>query len=105
MSVVIVLLLIGALIDTSGDIIMKKWASGGNYWIFASGLAVYLIGLVFLAFSYKYENIAVASIIFVIMNVVLLSVFTWIYFKEPLTGFQITGIILGIVAIVFLEYA
>ena len=101
----IILLAIGALIDTGGDIIMKKWVISKNPYVFALGLLTYLLGLAFLAFSYKYKNIAVASVIFVIMNIVMLSFVSWIIFKEALSPLQIAGIIVGIIAIVLLELA
>jgi len=64
-----------------------------------------MIGLLFLAQSFKYKNIAVASTIFVIVNVITLSIVSWLYFKETLTPFQIIGIILGLSSIIFLELA
>lgn len=57
----------------------------------------------FLPYSFRRENIAVASTIFVIFNVVTLSVFSWLYFKEALTPFQIIGIIIDLVSVIFLE--
>jgi multidrug transporter EmrE-like cation transporter len=101
----LILLLIGAIIDTLGDIIMKKWVVSKNWLVFITGMLVYTLGLGFLAFSYKYKNIAIASIIFVILNIIVLSIVSWIYFKEPLSAIQITGILLGIIAVIILELA
>lgn len=103
MNTGLLLLIIGAFIDTVGDIIMKEWVINKNPWLFALGMFIYLVGLGFLAFSYNYKNIAVASVIFVILNVVALSLVSWFYFKEVLTPIQIVGIIVGIVAIFILE--
>lgn len=99
----IILLFIGGLILTMGDLVMKKWIIENNITIFISGLAIYLLGLIFLAYSFKYKNIAAASTIFVIFNIITLSIVSWIYFKETLTPFQMIGIALGIVSILFLE--
>jgi len=84
---------------------MKKWVVTNNYWFYAIGMVIYLVGLNFLAQSYKFKNIAVASVIFVIFNVVTLSLVSWFYFKETLSLLQIIGICLGIVAVVLLELA
>jgi multidrug transporter EmrE-like cation transporter len=103
MNIGIFLLLIGASIDTIGDIIMKQWVINKNPWLFCLGIFIYLIGLGFLAYSYNYKNIAVASAIFVILNIIALSLVSWFYFREALTPVQIIGIIVGIIAIFILE--
>lgn len=105
MNIAIILLLIGGLILTVGDIFMKKWVNTNAYLFYFIGLATYLIGLNFLAQSFKFKNIAVASVIFVIFNVVTLSIVSWLYFKETLSPLQITGMIIGIIAIIVLELA
>ncbi len=101
----LVLLFTGGLVLTAGDILMKTWVSTNRRALFVAGLVVWLVGLVFLAKSFKYENIAVASIIFVTFNVVTLALVSWLYFRETLTGTQITGILLGIAAVAVLEFA
>ncbi len=105
MSMATILLLIGGIILTVGDIFMKKWVNTNSYLFYFIGLAIYLIGLNFLAQSFKYKNIAVASVIFVIFNVVTLAIVSWIYFKEALSPLQISGIVIGIISIVVLEIA
>lgn len=105
MNIAIILLLIGGVILTIGDIFMKKWVNTNSYVFYIVGLAIYLIGLNFLAQSFKFKNIAVASVIFVIFNVVTLSIVSWLYFKETLSMMQIIGIIIGIMSIVILEIA
>jgi len=103
MNIGIILLLIGGLILTIGDIFMKKWVATDTYLFYFIGLATYLIGLNFLAQSFKFENIAVASVIFVVFNVATLGIVSWLYFKETLSTLQIAGIIIGIIAIIVLE--
>ena len=105
MSLAIILLLIGGIILTLGDILMKQWVITNRYLFYFIGLVVYLIGLNFLAQSFKFKNIAVASVIFVIFNVVTLSLVSWLYFKETLSLMQIVGIMLGIASIIVLELA
>jgi len=100
----ITLLFIGALIDTGGDIIMKSWVESSRKVTFFIGLAVYLIGLIFLALSYRYENIAVASTIFIVFNVTTLATVSWFFFRESLTPLQVGGILLGIASVALLEF-
>ena len=99
----ILLLFIGGVILTAGDLVMKKWVISPNLYLYVIGLLIYLVGLMFLVKTYKYENIAVASLIFVIFNIVTLLIFSWFYFKEPLSTMQIIGLFLGIVSITLLE--
>ena len=99
----LVLLFIGGSVLTIGDIVMKKWVGNQSSTFFAVGLLIYLIGLVFLAQSFKYKNIAAASTIFVIFNIVTLSIVSWFYFKEALSITQMVGIGLGICSVVILE--
>ena len=84
---------------------MKKWVVANNYYFYVAGLIIYLVGLNFLAQSFKFENIVVASVIFVLFNVITLSIISWFYFKETLSLYQISGIILGIFAVIILEIA
>ncbi|MFN4181307.1 MAG: SMR family transporter [Candidatus Paceibacteria bacterium] len=98
-----ILLFVGGSVLTIGDIIMKKWVSNQNWQTFLFGLLVYLIGLVFLGLSFKYKNIAVASTIFVIFNIITLLLVSWFYFKETINPLQLAGVGLGIMAIVLLE--
>ena len=99
----IIFLSLGGMILTLGDIVMKKWVSANNWYVFSGGLLIWLVGNSFLAFSFKYENIAVASTILVIFNVVTLSLVSWLYFKEPLSVYQIIGVVLSLVLVAFLE--
>lgn len=105
MNIVLILLLIGGLILTIGDIFMKKWVGTNLFLFYFVGMIFYLIGLNFLAQSFKLENIAVASTILVIFNIVTLSIVSWLYFKETLLPLQIIGIIVGIIAVIILELA
>lgn len=90
---------------TIGDVVMKKWVANNNLFLFISGLAIYLVGLIFLAYSFKYKNIAAASTIFVIFNIITLSIVSWFYFKETLSTLQLVGIVFGIFSILCLELA
>jgi len=105
MNLVIILLLLGGIILTIGDIFMKKWVNTNLHIFYFVGLAIYLIGLNFLAQSFKFKNIAVASMIFIIFNIITLSIVSWFYFKETLSPLQITGMIFGIIAVIILELA
>jgi len=99
------LLAAGGLILTIGDLFMKEWIVTNKSWIYIIGIIFYLAGMNFLAFSFKYKNIAVASVIFVLINIITLLIFSYFYFHEKLSGLEIAGVALGIAAIVLLELA
>jgi len=101
----LLLLFIGGIILTIGDIVMKKWVGSHSFYTYILGLGIYLVGLNFLAQSFRYKNIAVASVIFVIFNVAILSFVSWFYFREKLSVLQLAGIAMGIASIVILEMA
>ncbi len=103
MSLSIVLLFIGSIVLTAGDLVMKKWVVTNSGFLYFAGLSIYLLGLVFLVETFKYKNVAVASTIFVIFNVIILALVSWVYYKETLSIMQIAGIIMGIFSVVLLE--
>lgn len=104
MNTGLLLVIAGGIILTFGDIIMKRWIGNNNRYLFALGIIVYLCGTIFLAFSFKYKNIAVASMMMIIFNILLLTVLTYLYFKEPLNLKQMIGIAVGILSVIILEW-
>jgi len=96
-------LIFGGTILTVGDIFFKYWTKNPKTWLYIVGIAIYLVGLTFLVQSFKTQNIAVASAVFVIINIVTLGLVSWLFFKEPLTTLQIIGIAIAIIAILILE--
>ena len=93
----------GGIVLTIGDLLMKKWVAGGGIFIYGLGLLVYLIGMVFLSQSFKFKNIAVASLMLVIFNIVSLILVSWLFYHEQLTVLQIVGIVFGMISVVILE--
>jgi multidrug transporter EmrE-like cation transporter len=71
----------------------------------ALGLGLYFISLICLAISFREKNIAVASMMLIIFNVLSLALVSWLYFKEPLSQQQLAGLALGIATIVVMESA
>lgn len=96
------LTLICGVLYTLGDLFMKKWALKPSWSMYLLGALMYVIGMNFLAFSYRFKNIAVATALAVIFNIIALTVISITYFKEPLTIKQMFGLILSISAIFLL---
>ena len=97
------ILFAGGVFLTAGDIVFKQWANNTPWAIYVFGLALYLIGLIFLVRTYRFENIAVASALLVIFNIITLVFVSWLYFKEPITLTEAFGILLSLGAIYLLH--
>jgi multidrug transporter EmrE-like cation transporter len=98
-----ILLFFGGIVLTIGDIVMKEWVKSNRLSLYIIGLFIYLIGLIFLSQSFKFKNIAVASILLVLFNVITLTAVSIFFFKEPPSLKQGIGIALGLVAATILE--
>ena len=103
MSIGFLYVIFGSLALTLGDIFMKNWVNEDSYIDFSVGFMCYLIGMVFLALSFKYKNIAIASMMLVLFNIITLLIVSWIFFKEPISLKEALGMGLGILAILLLE--
>lgn len=98
----ILLLFIGGLALTVGDIIAGKYIQSRGKILYLSVIFFYVIGLIFLIFSYKFTNIAIASITLEIFNVLTLCIVGKFLFKEDITKFELCGIATGVVALILL---
>ncbi len=102
-SNIVFLLFLGAVIDTVGDLLMKQWVETNSKAFYGAGMACYIVGLSCLAYSFTQKNIVVASAIFVVLNLVLLTFASWIFYGEIINKKEFIGIALGISAILFLD--
>jgi multidrug transporter EmrE-like cation transporter len=102
-ALTLTLLATGGVVLTLGDLVMKEWVVTRRSYLYVAGMLVYLVGLNFLAQSYRFENMAAASAMLVVFNVVSLAVVSWLYFDEKLSGLQVVGIALALLAVVLIE--
>lgn len=100
----IILAVAGGLILTIGDIILKQWVVKSYTMLYIAGLALYFISMNILAYSYKFEDVAVASMMMIIFNIVTLTLVGYFFFNENITLYEISGIALGIFAVMLLEF-
>ncbi len=101
----LLILFLGGVILTLGDLLMKEWVAQHKQLFYLLGLGLWIIGSIFLAESFKWTNIAVASMIEVIFNIVTLALASLLFFHEDLNGLQLLGIGLGLVSVTILELA
>ena len=82
---------------------MKKWMLLNSLPTYLIGMFLYIIGLNFLVYTFKFKEIAVASVIFTIFNVLTLILAGKLFFDETLSPNKIIGIILALIAVIILE--
>ena len=99
----LILALVGGLIATCGDIVSKKWVSSGHSVFFFVGLLIYMIAATFLMFSFKHENIVIATVIYILFNILTFIFVSFVFFKEPLNVIQLIGIGIALISMVILE--
>lgn len=99
----IIILVIGGVLLTIGDIFMKEWLIKNSNVFFGAGLIIYFISMVLLAISYKFENIAIASTIIEIINTISIILIFTIFFKESMSVVQIIGLIFGVISLILLK--
>lgn len=100
----LLMILSGSLFLTVGDLIAKSWVTHSKPVYFALTLGFYLIGLVCLILSFRYKNIAIASMMLIILNVVILALWSWFIYGETLTYTEIIGLALAMIALFCLEF-
>lgn len=100
------LLLIAGVLLTAGDLVLNAWVDAGDSWkLYTIGILFYFIALNFLARSYKFENIAVASVIMEVLNLITYLAISYWKFGETISRLEILWIIFGIAAITCFELA
>ena len=102
---VLALLFAGGCLLTIGDIFQKEWIIRNNYWLFWIGILLYTMGGILLAICYRYKNMATATMIYIIFNVVTLVIISWLWYDEKLDMIAILGLVLGMVSVGLMEYS
>jgi multidrug transporter EmrE-like cation transporter len=93
----------GGLLLTGGDIFMKDWVAKNDWHFFAAGLSLYVAALVALAFSYRFENIAVASLLLVVFNVTTLLLVSYFWFGQAVSPTRLAAMAAALLAVAVLE--
>jgi len=97
------LLILGGLILTIGDIFIKKWTIDNGLFNFFFVITLWIIALLLLAYTFRFMNIVSATFIEILVNVITLVFADYFFFKDPITRPEIIGIVVGFIAIYILE--
>jgi len=99
----ILIFLIGGVALTIGDLSAGTWLKKKKTSYYLIAVFFYLIGLNFLVISYRFSDIAVATVIQEIVNVGTLTLAGIYLFKENITKTELAGILVGILAFIVLQ--
>ena len=100
----IVWIVSGGLFLTLGDVIIRFWISSNWLPGFFLGFTMYLIGIFALIMSFFGQNIAVASVAIIIVNIATLTIVNAYFFNVHLSTIQYIGIVFGLVSFTILEF-
>ena len=99
----LLLITIAGCIITAGDLVQKQWVHTGKTWLFWAGIAIWTFGSLGLAYSFRYKNMAVASMIYILVNILTLTAVSWFLYGEKLDTKQMIGMALALAAVSLLE--
>ena len=94
----------GSIFLTIGDLVAKLWVQHDRMLYFGITLLLYLLGLVCLIYSFRFKNIAVASMMLIALNILTLTLCSWLIYGEPLNRVELGGLLLAFIALCLLEY-
>ncbi len=102
----ILLIFIAGLLLTVGDLILRSWVGNPDVWrLYVFGVIFYFIALNFLARSYRFENIAIASVIMEVFNMVTYLAISYWKYGDTISRLEVVWLLLGIAAITCFELA
>ncbi len=82
----------------------KVWNIKGNNWYLAISILGFALTAVFFALALKYETTAVLNVLWVSISILLVTVFSYFFFKEPISLIQLIGFFVIIVGIILIEH-
>jgi len=85
--------------------VFRIWLAEKWYYGFALVLAIYVAGIFCMMMTFFQQNIAIATVAAILVNIVTYLLVARILYGDTLSMLQITGLALGLAAIVILESA
>lgn len=85
------------------DVVLKRAADVNNMFLLVLGCGLYVLDAIFWFYAYKYSKFSTVGVNYSLI-ILLLSVLIGIFvFKEKINTQEVVGIVLGILAIIFLS--
>jgi multidrug transporter EmrE-like cation transporter len=86
-----------------GDYLFKKWTMTNKTWELIVGTTGYIISSLLWLYSLKYEDLSKASVIFIVLSLVALTLIGVYCFDETLTTLNWIGVVLATIAIILVS--
>lgn len=89
----------------AGDLLMKNWIISGasfknlSLGVYISALVIYGGSLTLYAYQLRTMNFGIATIVPILVNIIVVALISFFYYKEALSVYQSIGILLAIGAI------
>lgn len=99
----LLLVTLAVALEVIADVLFKKWAIENKNYLLTVGLAIYMVGTAFWAYSLRYEYLSKAISVFAVLNLIILVLVGVLFFKEDLSTTNKIGVILGIVSVILIE--
>lgn len=90
---------------TAGDILLRNWLAEPFRAGFALVLIVYMTGTACMMFSFFGQNIALATVAAIVVNVMTYLAYASLVFGDTVSAVHIAGLVLGLIAFALLELA
>lgn len=90
----------------AGDLFMKKWSISGESFkdlsiiFYILGVVIYGVSLTLYAYQLRTVNFGIATIVPILINLVVIALISFFYYKEVLSIYEVTGIFLAIIAVI-----
>jgi len=81
----------------------KFWNLKGNPWYMVISFFGFAMIGIFFSLSLKYETTAVLNVLWVAVSIILVTVFSYMLFKEPISLIQLIGFFVIIFGIILIE--
>ena len=88
---------------TMGDIFFRFWYQSSSTLYFIIAFCISTTGIFFLSMSFPHQNIAVATVACILINITLYLIAAFLIFGDMITIKQSIGLLLGFAAIFILE--
>lgn len=99
----LILLLIGVLFESVGDILFKYWSINSKNVFLIIGVLFYTVSTVVWAYSLRLEYLSKAITIFTVLNLIIIILVGIIFFKEDVSTVNKVGMLLGVISVVLMQ--
>lgn len=95
--------LLSGIAYTAGDILLRIWFEEKFTLGFPFVFVIYMTGTFCMMMSFFGQNIAIATVAAIVVNVTLYVIAAYLLYGDPIHAWQVIGLVLGLVSLAILE--